>query len=258
METFTTSPPQTKPCPFCAEIIQLRAVKCRFCSEFLNTPKAKALQTAPEQDQDTEQQEDFCFSGRPSLWAMAPAAIKGSILLALAVFLMAYPIEDASLFRPAEAAGPPPSYDLADELPAEVIADNSPAFALTDEQARTFGRYRILAGLGIALIVLLGLSLKMLKLKMTRYEVTADRIEWSRGILDRKVDNIDMFRVVDLNLRRTIFDCIFGIGSVGLITTDKTDPEFTFEKMRRSRQLYDIIKKASLEADRRNAVVHLE
>ncbi|UCC23032.1 MAG: PH domain-containing protein [Planctomycetota bacterium] len=189
---------------------------------------------------------------------MAPAAIKGSILLAFAVFLIAYPVEDASLFRPTEAAGPPPSYDLADELPAEVIADSSPAFALTDEQARTFGRYRILASLGIALIVLLGLSLKMLKLKMTRYEVTADRIEWSRGILDRKVDNIDMFRVVDLNLRRSIFDCIFGIGSVGLITTDKTDPEFTFEKMRHSRQLYDVIKKASLEADRQNAVVHLE
>jgi hypothetical protein len=67
-----------------------------------------------------------------------------------------------------------------------------------------------------------------------------------------------MFRVIDLKLRRSLLDCIFGIGTVGLITTDKTDPEFTFEKIRNCRRLYDVIKKASLDADRRTGVVHLE
>lgn len=262
METVETSPPQTKPCPFCAEIIQLRAVKCRFCSEFLNTAKAKALETPSEPDQNTEKDDHIRFSGRPSLLAMVPAAIKASIFLAFAVFLMLYPVETASIFQPAKTTGPPPSYDLADELtepdPAGTPTDKSSALALNDEQALLFGKYRIIAGIGLAIIVVLALLLKMLKLKMTYYEVTDDRIEWSRGILDRKVDNLDMFRVVDLSLRRSIFDCIFGIGTVGLITTDKTDPNFSFEKMRHSRKLYDVIKKASLEADRRNAVVHLE
>jgi uncharacterized membrane protein YdbT with pleckstrin-like domain len=93
---------------------------------------------------------------------------------------------------------------------------------------------------------------------MTRYEVSAERIEYSRGIFDRRVDNLDMFRVIDLKLRRSLFDCIVGVGTVGLITTDKTDPQFTFEKLRKSRRLYDIIKKASLDADRRTGVVHIE
>ena len=107
-------------------------------------------------------------------------------------------------------------------------------------------------------ITILGLLIKVMNLKMIYYEVSIDRIEWHRGILDRKVDNIDMFRVVDLKLRRNILDCIFGIGKVVLITNDKTDPEFSFEKLRHSRNLYDIIKKASLEADRKTGVVHLE
>jgi membrane protein YdbS with pleckstrin-like domain len=105
---------------------------------------------------------------------------------------------------------------------------------------------------------MLFLLLKMVRLKTIYYEVTPARIEWGRGIFDRKVDNLDMFRVLDLKLRRSILDCVFGIGTVVLITSDKSDPEFTFEKIRDPRSLYDVIKKASLDADRRSNVVHLE
>jgi hypothetical protein len=67
---------QTKPCPFCAETIQAAAVKCRFCGEFLNTEKAKALQADPETDPESAEQEEIddniLFAGRPSLLGMAP------------------------------------------------------------------------------------------------------------------------------------------------------------------------------------------
>jgi len=43
-----------------------------------------------------------------------------------------------------------------------------------------------------------------------------------------------------------------------LITTDKSDPEFEFEKLRGPQVLYDVVKKASLEADQKSGVVHLE
>ena len=93
---------------------------------------------------------------------------------------------------------------------------------------------------------------------MICYEITPERIEWSRGVLDRRVDNLDMFRVIDLKLRRSLLDCILGIGTISLITTDKTDPEFDFEKIRHCHRLYDIIKRSSLEADRQSGVIHLE
>jgi len=221
--------PQTKLCPFCAETIQARALKCRFCGEFLNTDKAKALQAESDPNsqpsESTEQTGSVLFEASPSLWAMTAAAVKGLIFLGIAAFLLAYPLEELSLF------------------------------GLTDQQAITFGKYRLIAGLGLAALVVLILFVKVLKLKMTRYEVSADRIEHSRGILDRRVDNLDMFRVIDLKLYRSLLDCLLGIGTVKLITTDKTDPQFTFKKIRNSRRLYDIIKKASLDADKKTSVM---
>ena len=227
---------QTKPCPFCAETIQAAAVKCRFCGEFLNTEKAKTLQAGPDADPESIEQDEeddgVLFAGRPSLWGMASAIVKGVVVLAIAWLLMRLPLEGY-------AAG---LLDL----------------KLTATQAFAIGRYRVIAGAAIGGLVILILLLKAFRLKMIYYEVSADRIEWSRGILDRRVDNVDMFRVIDLKMRRSLLDCIFGVGTVELITTDKTDPEFEFEKVHDSRLLYDVIKKASLEADRKTGVVHLE
>ena len=229
---------KTKQCLFCAETIRAAAIKCRFCGEFLNSDKAKALEADLESDSQSSEDEEIndddnvLFAARPSLLGMAPAMVKGLFFIVLAGLLV--------------------------RLPLENLVNDLLGLGLTESQSLTVGGYRLIAGLGLGLIVVLVLVMKMVRLKMTYYEVTPERVEWSRGILDRRVDNLDMFRVIDLKMRRSVFDCIFGIGTVGLITTDKTDPEFEFEKVHRPRELYDIIKKASLEADRTTGVVHLE
>jgi len=227
---------QTKSCPFCAEAIQAAAIKCRFCGEFLNSEKAKALlaeaEADPESPEGGETPGDVLFAGRPSLWGMAPALVKALLVLGVAWLLI--------------------------KLPIEALANNLLGLKLTANQAFAIAQYRIIAGFGLGTLVVLLLLIKAVKLKPIYYEVTADRIEWTRGILDRKVDNVDMFRVIDLKMRRSLLDCVVGVGTVALVTTDKTDPKFVFEKVRNCRLLYDSIKKASLEADRRTGVVHLE
>ena len=150
------------------------------------------------------------------------------MFLVVAVFLVSYPIEELI----------PASLD-------QTIATQIP-------------RYAGYVGMAIGALTLLMVVLRTAQLKSIYYEVSPDRIEYGRGIFSRQIDNLDMFRVVDLKLHRSLLDCITGVGSVTLVTKDDTDPVFEFEKVTEPKDLYDVLKKASLDADRKQGFVHLD
>lgn len=113
-------------------------------------------------------------------------------------------------------------------------------------------------GLAVLFVDTLIILYKILRLKSVHYEISTDRIEWVRGILSRKIDNVDMFRIVDIRLHRSLMDCLLGIGAIVLMTKDKNQEIFEMEKVKKPKAVYDFIKAASLSADRKQGIFHVE
>ena len=90
--------------------------------------------------------------------------------------------------------------------------------------------------------VLIGVG-KWLQNQCRRYQVTTERIHFRHGILSRKTDELELYRVRDYVLVEPFFLRLFGLGNIVLSTTDESNRTLTIQAVPQIQSLRDQIRK---------------
>ena len=78
---------------------------------------------------------------------------------------------------------------------------------------------------GAALLPAVWLGFKTLVLKLsTRYRLTSQRLFKEVGIVSRTISEIELIRIDDVAVKRTLTDRMFGLGTVTLVSSDRDEP----------------------------------
>jgi uncharacterized membrane protein YdbT with pleckstrin-like domain len=120
------------------------------------------------------------------------------------------------------------------------------------------GNAPLLISILIIITAILYLLFKWFTWKNTVYHVTNDRIEFENGIFSKSVQNLDMRRVHSMDFNQNFIQRVLGLGRVHIETSDKDIPIIDIGPIKHARDLYNKLKKAELDADRRRGVVHVE
>ena len=71
-----------------------------------------------------------------------------------------------------------------------------------------------------------------LPLSFTRYCLSDDRLFISEGFLNIKDDEILLYRVRDIDTRRSLWQRLFGVGTVIVASSDKTMPNLVLKNIK--------------------------
>ena len=71
-----------------------------------------------------------------------------------------------------------------------------------------------------------------LPLSFTRYRLSDDRLFISEGFLNIKDDEILLYRVRDIDTRRSLWQRLFGVGTVTVLSSDKTMPALELKNIK--------------------------
>lgn len=69
-------------------------------------------------------------------------------------------------------------------------------------------------------------------LSFTRYSLTEDRLFLSVGFLNIKDEEVLLYRVRDINTSRTLWQRLFGVGTVTVVSSDKSMPTFELKNVK--------------------------
>ena len=94
-----------------------------------------------------------------------------------------------------------------------------------------------------------------LPLSFTVYELTEDRLFVKTGILAINEEEIRLYRVIDINYKASIFQRLFGVGSILLATSDHSAGNLEIRSVKNPKEIKELLsEKVEFQRDQKRVV----
>jgi uncharacterized membrane protein YdbT with pleckstrin-like domain len=92
------------------------------------------------------------------------------------------------------------------------------------------------------------LAWRVAVLKSHHYRITSQRILIESGVFSKQIEEIDMRTVGDLEFRQGLFERLLGIGTVTIVSSDRTADRIRLMGLERPRDLRELIRTSAYQA----------
>jgi uncharacterized membrane protein YdbT with pleckstrin-like domain len=132
----------------------------------------------------------------------------------------------------------------------------TPAPPTVDQPEETLfaGHPALVPSVGALLLTVLTVGLYLLVRLWVRlglrYQVTTRRVVVESGVLSKRLEQVDLYRVTDYQVERPLGQRLLGTGNLVLLTVDRTNPRVVLGELKTDvLALYEAVR-AATEADR--------
>lgn len=109
----------------------------------------------------------------------------------------------------------------------------------------------IYIGAGLVLIWLLAVAAFI---RTQVFEITSQRLRWTRGILTKRTDEMELYRVLDVSLVEPLMLRMVGAGNIEIRSADTSTPQLTLPAVKGARQLRENLRNAVEQCRARKGV----
>ena len=78
-------------------------------------------------------------------------------------------------------------------------------------------------------------------LSFTRYSLSDDRLFLSVGFFSIRDDEILLYRIRDITTKRTLWQRLFGVGTITVVSSDKTLPTLVLKNIKNPMQVKELL-----------------
>ena len=105
-----------------------------------------------------------------------------------------------------------------------------------------FDSYLLNLPVYLSLLYAFYLGYHILRVFCIRYEISSEELRHFSGIMHRKHEFIEHYRIKDFAVDRPLIYRLFGMGNLTIYTSDKTSPVFKMEAIKNPRKIYKTLR----------------